>query len=670
MSEEDSEEWDDSILDEIIQAEERAVSLSSSNQSNPPSSSCLPPSPPAPPPSHHQLLCFPPASRVDFSPPRELSQRTTDFSGAVATNGIVDKCANPSTPVRRPRDSGSAKELEIERLKKELGSAKKQLADLKHEFSKLKNERDKDNQLKFADSGNEVKAANFHGSSTANIGHGIHVVPHHEGIQENLQTGLHTAKSSCKAIGVQTDLNACSHLSKKLQDIWVLQSNQKFGRDLISKLYAVCSSDISVLFGFISMNLPFKTMESVAVESSANMALQQSTDSFLNTEAAKVFRFYSALTKISSGMLKLEVIFEALFDLCTVENCTLLRENVLVEHLHCGSSVDEIFGHETSGRVSVGMGGTYASRVPTGISPSEAETLCKIGHSNMGLSLVFSFVNWIYLFELMHQIVMKRSEEYIRLEAVSIMNVILTRSDAYTDREKFGLIQVFGSISQLLKKEAGLLVQKEAVRTLYLLLNCPKLVVTFCSGCTIVASAGAEDDEENTASFKGILEGLVDCIACCGNSLQALELRKNAIALLAFIASSGKSGFEILVHFKLSRGVNFLTVILQILVSEMDLEASVYPESVETSRARMLLIREVLILLNRLVSNPVHSATVLRLLTKSRDMVSLTVDVANRLSKNEQKPTQFDPITKQMRESEIVNLGRIFKRRVSTYLGE
>lgn len=82
------------------------------------------------------------------------------------------------------------------------------------------------------------------------------------------------------------------------------------------------------------------------------------------------------------------------------------------------------------------------------------------------------------------------------------------------------------------------------------------------------------------------------------------------------------------------------------------------------------MIREVLILLNRLVSNPVHSATVLSLLTNSRDMVSLTVDVANRLSRKEQKLGQSDNLTKQMRESEIVELGRIFKRRVSTYLGE
>ena len=82
------------------------------------------------------------------------------------------------------------------------------------------------------------------------------------------------------------------------------------------------------------------------------------------------------------------------------------------------------------------------------------------------------------------------------------------------------------------------------------------------------------------------------------------------------------------------------------------------------------MIREVLILLNRLVSNPVHSATVLRLLTNSRDMVSLTVDVANRLSRKDRKLNQSDSRTKQMRESEIVDLGRIFKRRISTYLGE
>ncbi|XP_017972833.1 PREDICTED: uncharacterized protein LOC18606848 isoform X2 [Theobroma cacao] len=677
MSEENLEEWDASFLEELIQVEELALSSSSVTQNNPPSSSYLRP---LPPPSDKPLH-FPPPSRIDslsYSPPRELSQRTADVGGAFTSNGVVAKSATPSTPVRCVRGSDNAKDLEIERLKKELGRVSKQLANLEHECFKLKKERNKEDQLTFADSRNEVKVANFHGSRIANLEHGIPVAEHH-GVRQELpnakafddQIGLHTAKSSCKAIGVQADLNTCLDLSKKLQDIWGLPSDQQFGRNLISKLFAVCSKDINVLFGFISISSPSKTMEPLAVKSSVDMALQHSMQPFHSSEAAKVSRFYSALTKIGNGMSQLEALFESLFDLCSVENCTLIRDNFLAECLHSGSSIDDIFGCETRGRDCVGMDGTYGSCMPTGVRPSEAETLCKKGHCSTGSSLLFSCINWIYLFESMHHIVMKSSEECVRLKAVSIMNVILMRTDAYTDREKFGLIQVFGSISQLLRKEAGLLAQKEAVHTLHLLLNCPKLVVTFCCGCTV--AAGADTDKENTAAFQEftlILQGLADCIACSGNSLQALELRKNAITLLAFIASSGKFGFEILVNYKLSGEANFLTLILQLLVSEIDLEASVYPESGETFRARTLLIREVLILLNRLVSNPVHSATVLRLLTNSRDMVSLTIDVANRLSRKEPKRRHSDSITKQMRESEIVDLGQIFKRRVSTYLGE
>ncbi|XP_017972832.1 PREDICTED: uncharacterized protein LOC18606848 isoform X1 [Theobroma cacao] len=700
MSEENLEEWDASFLEELIQVEELALSSSSVTQNNPPSSSYLRP---LPPPSDKPLH-FPPPSRIDslsYSPPRELSQRTADVGGAFTSNGVVAKSATPSTPVRCVRGSDNAKDLEIERLKKELGRVSKQLANLEHECFKLKKERNKEDQLTFADSRNEVKVANFHGSRIANLEHGIPVAEHH-GVRQELpnakafddQIGLHTAKSSCKAIGVQADLNTCLDLSKKLQDIWGLPSDQQFGRNLISKLFAVCSKDINVLFGFISISSPSKTMEPLAVKSSVDMALQHSMQPFHSSEAAKVSRFYSALTKIGNGMSQLEALFESLFDLCSVENVVIVysslcilyvllkhlltferkskgRDNFLAECLHSGSSIDDIFGCETRGRDCVGMDGTYGSCMPTGVRPSEAETLCKKGHCSTGSSLLFSCINWIYLFESMHHIVMKSSEECVRLKAVSIMNVILMRTDAYTDREKFGLIQVFGSISQLLRKEAGLLAQKEAVHTLHLLLNCPKLVVTFCCGCTV--AAGADTDKENTAAFQEftlILQGLADCIACSGNSLQALELRKNAITLLAFIASSGKFGFEILVNYKLSGEANFLTLILQLLVSEIDLEASVYPESGETFRARTLLIREVLILLNRLVSNPVHSATVLRLLTNSRDMVSLTIDVANRLSRKEPKRRHSDSITKQMRESEIVDLGQIFKRRVSTYLGE
>ena len=122
------------------------------------------------------------------------------------------------------------------------------------------------------------------------------------------------------------------------------------------------------------------------------------------------------------------------FDL--IFQCTLLRENFLVEHLHSGSSIDDIFGCETSGRFCIGMDGTYASCMPIGVRPSEAESLYKKGHCNTGSPSLFSCINWIHLFELMRLIVMKSSEECVRLEAVSIMNMILLRSDAYTEREK------------------------------------------------------------------------------------------------------------------------------------------------------------------------------------------------------------------------------------------
>ncbi|KAF3951459.1 hypothetical protein CMV_022888 [Castanea mollissima] len=86
----------------------------------------------------------------------------------------------------------------------------------------------------------------------------------------------------------------------------------------------------------------------------------------------------------------------------------------------------------------------------------------------------------------MHQIIVRNTEECVRLEAVSVMIVILMRSNAYMEREKFGKAIAFESLSQLLRKDAGLRVQRHAVHLLYLLLNCPKLLVMFCSICSLL----------------------------------------------------------------------------------------------------------------------------------------------------------------------------------------
>lgn len=81
---------------------------------------------------------------------------------------------------------------------------------------------------------------------------------------------------------------------------------------------------------------------------------------------------------------------------------------------------------------------------------------------------------------------------------------------------------------------------------------------------------------------------------------------------------------------------------------------------------RTLLIREALILLNRLVSNSQYSTPVLRVLTNRRDMAILTIDIATRLSRRSKLLWQSDT----MRESEIVDLARIFKKRVFAFLGD
>ena len=82
------------------------------------------------------------------------------------------------------------------------------------------------------------------------------------------------------------------------------------------------------------------------------------------------------------------------------------------------------------------------------------------------------------------------------------------------------------------------------------------------------------------------------------------------------------------------------------------------------------MIREILILLNRLVSNPLYSGTVLRGLTTTRDMAGLAIDVASRLSRKGKKNEQQDSMVKHIRETEIVDLARLFKKRVFTYLGD
>lgn len=52
--------------------------------------------------------------------------------------------------------------------------------------------------------------------------------------------------------------------------------------------------------------------------------------------------------------------------------------------------------------------------------------------------------------------------------------------------------------------------------------------------------------------------------------LQEVKYQKQVIILLAFIASSGKSGFDVLISSGRNKGVNFLELIMQVLSSGMN----------------------------------------------------------------------------------------------------
>lgn len=81
-------------------------------------------------------------------------------------------------------------------------------------------------------------------------------------------------------------------------------------------------------------------------------------------------------------------------------------------------------------------------------------------------------------------------------------------------------------------------------------------------------------------------------------------------------------------------------------------------------------MREILILLNRLVSGSSSSATILRELTNSRDMASLTVDAATRLSRKRNLLGQTESSVERMRNTEVMDLARNFKKRVFAFLGD
>ncbi|KAL3000064.1 hypothetical protein AAZX31_09G192300 [Glycine max] len=680
------DDWEDALLEQLIQTEEQFVLTSTAPKPPPNPTSSLssfslalpPPLPPPPPP--------PPPSAVSFSPPREFSQRPT-------TSITLD------SPSPTPISISDNKDLEIDRLKRELEHATKQIANLEKERVKLKKERDKkEDQLKSISSRNEEENActKFSKSKSIDKDFGTHALNCHK-ISSKFQNGVSSndliVESTSKAKGVETatishqeaqgalplrdDLSAYLDLSQKLLAIWGSPTDNKMGTNVISKLLVGCQRDFQVLFGCMNMSLPSEiTRELLSDLSSSGVALHYLKDRFHTPEAAKISNLYLALTKIADGTDVLKTLIEPLLDLCGMENVVIVHSSLCVLHmvLKLLLELEKNVGRRDNVFIEglcIGKGLADSGVKDGNIFNEEigSRKECQ-SHQNS----LQPRVNWIYLFEIMHQIAMKITEERVRVEVVSIMKLLFLQSNAYFERERFGQKIVFETISELLKKDAGLSVKKHALRLLYLVLNCPKLLAAFCCGCKERDDSSAMDDNDlalHFQNFKIILQGLSDCVASCRGGILELKVSRNAILVLAFLASSGQPGFEIFVGHKLScRGVNYLMLILQLLVSEMDLEAGAHGQQPEIFRERTFLIRETLILLNRLVSSPSYSATVLHGLTTNRDMAGLTIDVASRLSQKGKKNEQQDSMVNHIRETEIVDLARMFKKRVFTYFGD
>ncbi|KAG7011360.1 hypothetical protein SDJN02_26265, partial [Cucurbita argyrosperma subsp. argyrosperma] len=709
------EDWDADFLDQLIQVEELAIS-STANNPNPiqcsSSTYCPPPPPPEPEPQH--LVEVSHDRPISYSPPRELSQRAAGLRSHSIRSPIGLGECGPSSSALAPclPCPDAAKELEISSLKRELGRVSKQLKNLEQECVELRKKRDKkEEQLNVVFSNKDKQYIAHHGPEITDL----RVAGKdggHPGIKsEDNSGGPHTVTSRSKAneqgekthnsVGERAndDSPAFDKLSKKLQVFWVPEKDFKMGQSLVSELLLSCERDFHVLFQCIGTELsPKFSVNSLAGVNSSDVALKHPLQVLHGPESIKVSNLYTTLTKVSNGIVKMEALFTPLIDLCNLDNVAIVHRSLHILHMFLkrlmwlerkserrktvmigglgprNNVVDSYGSHSAEGEEFslLNMDETSTGHCsPAGMGFPGAELLFKNRNLNKNINLV-PRVNWVSFFEMMHRVAKTHSAECARLEAVSVMNLILMRNNTYLEREKFGQALLFDSVVEFIGKESGSAIQKHAVRLLFLILNCPTFFVAFCSGCKEAEAADAAEENVRCAGgfqkFRTILHGLADCLTCLGNGILELKLRRNTVLLLAFLSSSGKAGFEILVSNTLHKDSNFLTLILQVVVSEVEQEKRV-SEAVETMEERALLLREVLILLNRLASHSVYSATVLRVLTSSRDMASLTIDVTNKLSRKNNRNCQFDSKKRKMRESEVVDLAQVFRKRVLTYLG-
>lgn len=121
-----------------------------------------------------------------------------------------------------------------------------------------------------------------------------------------------------------------------------------------------------------------------------------------------------------------------------------LRDNIVVIHDQCSDILEEeksIFA-ESDEKVHnqvhfpVSWDGRSSSNFSlSSIRSFDVESIWLKRHRNSGDTLASS-VNLISLFDMMRRIALGNTEECIQVEAISVMNLILMRSNPYSEREK------------------------------------------------------------------------------------------------------------------------------------------------------------------------------------------------------------------------------------------
>ncbi|KAF2942838.1 protein SENSITIVE TO UV 2 isoform X5 [Oryza sativa Japonica Group] len=648
----------------------------------------------------------------DFSPPRELSQRP---AAEVSSREIVAVSSGIAGAdrfrggggggARRERDAREAADRrEVERLKRELNRVSKQMNDVKNECSELKKDRTrKDLEIKAKEAeiqslrrANVGSANKYAGSMAMDIDQSVHAPANgalHTGdsclastrraetlngrnkelsspqdglclnqrnqtyasevLEESVRFESKGSKhKEIKTVGVQTDLPGnneylehkkvlVDRISSNLCAVWGMPTNSLMGRSLISKILVSCSEEILTL-----------------VQSTGSLDKCEASSEASSSVRNAISQVYDIIIKTSSDTIPIQTLLEALLNLAAVGNDAVVSRALRMLH----SVLQHLLNNRTMSNQSVTSGIMFLLSHVLTILFTWSGTVTKL-----------PFTVWTSLFTAMLQIADRHSEENIRVDALSIMIIIARTSDPKVEREKFGFTSVMEKLHQLLQKENGLLVKKHSVDLLFLLLNCPTTLKLLCNGGKDspeqIEAIRCENDRSQEA-ISSIFKDLSECLSCRATSSLGIKLCRVVVTLLAYIASSGKLGYEVLLGPVTVRGANFLELIMEVLASQMEYDTALSNGEHELLKERYLLMREVLILLNRLASHANFSKPTLEVLTSSKLCATLTIDVANQLPQRSKYPLRhLGEINIQM-ANDLAELAQKFRTRVHSFLEE